>query len=80
MRSRAAALRPERSAPIFVDQGVEVERFASGATVERGREIRSRLELGDGPVLLYAGHLGPASDLAEPAAHRVRPSRIAGLV
>ena len=27
-------------------------------------DLRSRLGLGSGPVLLYAAHLGPASDLA----------------
>ena len=46
--------------PAFVEQAVEPERFV-GAVATPG--LRARLALGEGPVLLYAGHLGPASDL-----------------
>jgi glycosyltransferase involved in cell wall biosynthesis len=62
LRARIAALRGGRSAPVFVDQPVDVARFA-GASAPPG--LRERLGLSHGPVLLYAGHLGPASDLAQ---------------
>lgn len=77
MRERAAALRPGRSAPVFVDQGIETERFRRAAPQSERRELRDRLGLGDGPVLLYAGHLGPASDLAPllPALARIAAER-----
>ncbi len=55
------------AAPVFVEQGIDVDRFAAA----RGRRdhpetaaLRRALELGPGPVLLYAGHLGPAANLA----------------
>lgn len=45
---------------IFVDQGIDVSRFAQAAEPPG---LRERLGLGAGPVILYAGHLGPASYL-----------------
>ncbi len=61
LRRRIAELRGGRDDAIWVEQPVDAARFA-GAAAPPG--LRERLELGDGPVLLYAGHLGPASDLA----------------
>jgi glycosyltransferase involved in cell wall biosynthesis len=58
MRDLVAPMRG--SAPVFVEQAVEPERF-EGVTPDAG--LRARLGLGPGPVLLYAAHLGPASDL-----------------
>jgi glycosyltransferase involved in cell wall biosynthesis len=46
--------------PVFVEQSVDADRFAAPTA---SPELRARLGLGSGPVLLYAGHLGPASDL-----------------
>jgi glycosyltransferase involved in cell wall biosynthesis len=60
LRERIAALRGSRAAPVFVDQAVDVRRFARP---ERSLALAESLGLSDGPVLLYAGHLGPASDL-----------------
>jgi phosphatidylinositol alpha-1,6-mannosyltransferase len=60
LRRRIAELRGGRSAPVFVEQPVDARRFA-GATPPPG--LRERLGLEAGRVLLYAGHLGPASDL-----------------
>lgn len=70
MREHAAGMRAGRSAPEFVDQGVEWERFAAAVAPEA---LRRELNVGDGPLLLYAGHLGPASDLGPllPALSRV---------
>ncbi len=45
---------------IFVDQGIDVPRFHDAAEPPG---LRERLGLGAGPVILYAGHLGPASYL-----------------
>jgi glycosyltransferase involved in cell wall biosynthesis len=45
---------------IFVDQGIDVFRFREAA---ESPGLRARLGLGAGPVILYAGHLGPASYL-----------------
>jgi phosphatidylinositol alpha-1,6-mannosyltransferase len=60
MRELAAAVRPMGKPPVFVEQGVEIARFAGGS----GRaEDRERIAPGAKQVLLYAGHLGPASDL-----------------
>jgi len=60
MRELVRGLRAGKSEPAFVDQGIEPERFAG---VPADPALRRELALGDGPVLLYAGHLGPASDL-----------------
>jgi glycosyltransferase involved in cell wall biosynthesis len=60
MAERLRELRGAARAPVFVDQGIDVARFAAGAP---DPDLRARLALGDGPVLLYAGHLGRASDL-----------------
>ena len=60
LRRRIAELRGGRSAPVWVEQPVDPERFANAAPPPG---LRERLGLGPGPVLLYAGHLGPASDL-----------------
>ncbi|MDP6529396.1 MAG: glycosyltransferase [Gemmatimonadota bacterium] len=62
MRSRVDALREGRTPALFVDQGIDVERFAR-SVADGAPGLREELGLGDGPVLLYAGHLGPASDL-----------------
>jgi glycosyltransferase involved in cell wall biosynthesis len=62
MSAELTRLRGESRRPVFVDQGIDVARFAGGAVEPEG--LRARLGLGAGPVLLYAGHLGPASDLA----------------
>jgi glycosyltransferase involved in cell wall biosynthesis len=62
MSTELTRLRGESRRPVFVDQGIDVARFAEGAVEPEG--LRARLGLGAGPVLLYAGHLGPASDLA----------------
>jgi glycosyltransferase involved in cell wall biosynthesis len=61
MSAELSRLRGESRRPVFVDQGIDVARFAAAAELP-GR--RTELGLGTGPVLLYAGHLGPASDLA----------------
>jgi len=45
--------------PVWVEQAAEPERFAEKPSAG----LRARLALGEGPVLLYAAHLGPASDL-----------------
>src|SRR5262249_7583185 len=45
---------------VFVDQAIDVERFARPV---RSDELARSLGLGEGSVLLYAGHLGRASDL-----------------
>ncbi|MGQ0722974.1 MAG: glycosyltransferase [Candidatus Eiseniibacteriota bacterium] len=76
MSAELSQLRGESRRPVFVDQGVDVARFADGTVEPAG--LRARLGLGEGPVLLYAGHLGPASDLAPlleaiPALARRRP-------
>jgi len=74
LREMVARLRPGGSAPVTVEQPVDAARFAAarseGAAAASRRE---RLGLGEGPVLLYAGHLGPASDLGPllPALARV---------
>ena len=60
LRRRIEELREGRSAPVFVEQPVDTARFAHAAPPPG---LRERLGLGEGPVLLYAGHLGPASDL-----------------
>jgi glycosyltransferase involved in cell wall biosynthesis len=62
MRERVAAARPAGNGPVFVDQGIEVTRFAEARERPGHRE---ELGLEGGPVLLYAGHLGPASDLGK---------------
>lgn len=59
MRQLVRQLRPDASEPVFVDQGIEPGRFGAAANAD----LRNRWQLGQGPVLLYAGHLGPASDL-----------------
>ncbi len=67
LRARVASMRAKCSPPVFVDQGIEVERFAAAremSTSPEALERRATLDLGPGPVLLYAGHLGPASNLA----------------
>lgn len=61
MRELLIRLRGRDHAPVLVDQGIDVDRFAGAE--EPPAELRRRLRLGSGPVLLYAGHLGPASDL-----------------
>jgi|GEM_PF-508528 len=70
LRELVLELRQRKSAPIFVDQGIDVERFAKSSA---NAQLRDQLQLGDGPVLLYAGHLGPASNLASllPALARI---------
>ena len=70
LRELVAGLRQGKSAPIFVDQGIDVERFAKSSV---DSQIRESLQLGEGPVILYAGHLGPASNLSSllPALARV---------
>ena len=60
MRALLTDLRGEGREPVWVEQAVEVDRFSDP---EPDPELRARLGLGAGPVLLYAGHLGPASDL-----------------
>ncbi|GAB4257103.1 MAG: glycosyltransferase family 4 protein [Deferrisomatales bacterium] len=60
MARRVDAVRGPGRRALFVDQGIEVERFARARAPEG---LARRLGLADGPVLLYAGHLGPASDL-----------------
>jgi glycosyltransferase involved in cell wall biosynthesis len=60
MRALLTEIRGEGREPVWVEQAVEVDRFAG---VAPDPELRARLGLGGGPVLLYAGHLGPASDL-----------------
>lgn len=60
LRARLAELREGRSDPVWVEQPVDPARFASAAAPPG---LRESLGLGEGPVLLYAGHLGPASDL-----------------
>lgn len=60
MRALAVRERGAGREPVFVDQGIDVARFASAC---EPRGLRERLRVGDGPVLFYAGHLGPASDL-----------------
>ena len=60
MRDLLTRLRGEGREPVWVEQAVEVERFSE---LKADPQLRARLGLGDGPVLLYAGHLGPASDL-----------------
>jgi glycosyltransferase involved in cell wall biosynthesis len=60
MRELVAGVRPIGKPRVFVEQGVESARFAGGS----GRaEERERIAPGARQVLLYAGHLGPASDL-----------------
>jgi glycosyltransferase involved in cell wall biosynthesis len=70
LRELVLRLRRSKSAPLFVDQGIDVVRFAQSST---NSQLRERLQLGEGPVILYAGHLGPASNLASllPALARV---------
>jgi phosphatidylinositol alpha-1,6-mannosyltransferase len=61
MRRLVAEIRGGTSSVYFLDQGIDVTRFLeqpSGTDL-----LREKLGLGEGPVLLYAGHLGPASDL-----------------
>lgn len=60
LRERITSLRPGRAAPVFVEQAIDVDRFARP---HRSTALADSLGLSDGPVLLYAGHLGPASDL-----------------
>lgn len=60
MRALLTEIRGEDRAPVWVEQAVEVDRLASPPV---DPSLRARLGLGPGPVLLYAGHLGPASDL-----------------
>jgi phosphatidylinositol alpha-1,6-mannosyltransferase len=49
------------SSAVFVEQAVDVERFA----LAQAGDLRARFRLGEGPLLLYAGHLGIASDLGD---------------
>lgn len=60
MRNRVLQARGDDGAVAFVDQGIEVERLAAA---REPAGLRTELGLGEGPVLFYAGHLGPASDL-----------------
>jgi glycosyltransferase involved in cell wall biosynthesis len=60
MRALLTRIRGEERAPVWVEQAVDADRFAG---VAPDPALRERLGLGHGPVLLYAGHLGPASDL-----------------
>lgn len=74
LRALAAELRGAGSAPVLVDQPVDVARFAAAQRDGPAAvALRARLGLGEGPVLLYAGYLGPASDLGPllPALARV---------
>ncbi|HET9886360.1 MAG TPA: glycosyltransferase, partial [bacterium] len=73
LRELVLRLRRRKSAPIFVDQGIDVERFAKSTA---NAQLRRQLQLGEGPAILYAGHLGPASNLASllPALARI-PNR-----
>lgn len=70
LRELVASLRGRKSPPIFVDQGIDVERFAKSSA---DAAVRERLQLGEGSVILYAGHLGPASNLSSllPALARI---------
>jgi glycosyltransferase involved in cell wall biosynthesis len=61
LRRRIAAMRAGRSSPVLVDQPVDVARFRS-AVPPPG--LAESLGLEGKRVLLYAGHLGPASNLA----------------
>jgi glycosyltransferase involved in cell wall biosynthesis len=62
MRALVDDLRGPGREAIFVDQGIEPQRFATPGEPPPG--LRERLGSGAGPILLYAGHLGPASNLA----------------
>jgi phosphatidylinositol alpha-1,6-mannosyltransferase len=66
MRRLVGEIRGPGREAVFVDQGVEVERFTAARerSAAEGAELRARWGLGEGPVLLYGGHLGPASNLA----------------
>ena len=70
LRELVARLRRGKSTPIFVDQGIDVERFAKSSV---DAALREHLQLGEGPVIFYAGHLGPASNLSSllPALARI---------
>jgi len=61
LRELVLRLRGPNRPPIFVDQGIDVRRFAES---RNDPQLREQLKLGDGPVILYAGHLGPAANLA----------------
>lgn len=65
LRTLVAAHRAGRSAPVFVEQGIDTARFAAASLMPANERAsrRAALGLGDGPVILYAGHLGPASNL-----------------
>ena len=63
LRRCVDALRAGKSLAVLVEQAIDAERFAR--TGSDTGAVRERLALGSGPVLLYAGHLGVASDLGE---------------
>ncbi len=79
MQELVTAARPLGSPPVFVEQGVEVDRFAGPRATPQERE---RIAPGAERILLYAGHLGPASDLGvllpelSPAAERFPRARL----
>lgn len=60
MRRRVDAGRGRLPPALFVDQGIEVERFAQARAPDG---LAERLGVAGRRVILYAGHLGPASDL-----------------